>query len=139
MFVKRPSKTTTAHRRSGAALVEFSLVLPVLLFILVGCIESCSMIYLKQTLHIASYEGARVALVPKTSAAQVEFAAEQILKDRRVRKASITISPSNWATAPINTLITVKVDAPSNANFAVPLMFFRNQTITGHSTMMKEY
>ncbi|MCA9065651.1 MAG: pilus assembly protein, partial [Planctomycetaceae bacterium] len=70
--------------RSGAALVEFALVLPLLLLILMGALETCSMLYLKQTLHIAAYEATRVTLVPNTTSAQVNFAAQQILNDRRV-------------------------------------------------------
>lgn len=120
-------------------MVEFALTLPLLLIIVLGTIESCSMLHLKQTLHIAAYEAARVALVPKTTNAQVTNAAQAILTDRRVQGAAISISPSSFSTAPISSYITVTVTAPSNSNFAVPLLFYRNKTITGSCSMMKEY
>ena len=136
-------RTVVAHfsrvSRSGAAMVEFALTLPLFLTIVLGTIESCSMLHLKQTLHIAAYEAARVALVPKTTNAQVSHAAQAILNDSRVRDSSISISPSSFSTAPISSYITVTVTAPSNSNFAVPLLFYRNKTITGNCSMMKEY
>ena len=125
--------------RSGAAMVEFALTLPLLLTIVLGTIETCSMLHLKQTLHIAAYEAARVALVPKTTAAQVSYAAQAILTDRKVQGSSIAISPSSFSTAPISSYITVTVTAPSNSNFGVPLLFFKDKTITGTCSMMKEY
>lgn len=125
--------------RCGAAIVEFALIVPLLLMIVMGTIEASTMIYLKQTLHIAAYEAARTALVPKTNASMVETTARRILDDRRVRDASVTVTPNNFSSAATSTWITVRVDAPSNSNFAVPLLFFRNKTISGSCTMMKEY
>ncbi len=127
------------RNRSGAAIVEFALVVPLLLVIVMGTIEASTMIYLKQTLHIAAYEAARTALVPKTTVSMVETTARRILDDRRVRDTTITVTPTNFPSAAPSSWITVKVDAPSNSNFAVPLLFFRNKTISGSCTMMKEY
>ncbi|MFO0977008.1 MAG: TadE family protein [Planctomycetaceae bacterium] len=127
------------RNRSGAAIVEFALVVPLLLVIVMGTIEASTMIYLKQTLHIAAYEAARTALVPKTTVSMVETTARRILDDRRVRDTTITVTPNNFPSAAPSSWITVKVDAPSNSNFAVPLLFFRNKTISGSCTMMKEY
>lgn len=127
------------QHRSGAAIVEFALVVPVLLVIVMGTIEASTMIYLKQTLHIAAYEAARTALVPKTTVSIVETTARRILDDRRVRDTTITVTPNNFSAAAASTWITVRIDAPSNSNFAVPLLFFRNKTISGNCTMMKEY
>lgn len=125
--------------RCGAAAVEFALTLPLLLTIVLGTMETCSMLHLKQTLHIAAYEAARVSLVPKTTAAQVSYAGQAILTDRKVKGSSISISPSSFSTAPISSYITVTVTAPSNSNFGVPLLFFKDKTITGTCSMMKEY
>ena len=133
------SQTQSSESRSGAAMVEFALTLPLMLIIMLGTIESCSMIHMKQTLQIAAYEAARISLVPKTTPAQVEYAATQILTDRNVRNAVITISPANFTSAPISSFITVTIQAPANDNFAVPLTFYKNRTITGTCSMMKEY
>jgi len=125
--------------RRGNATVELAVLLPVLVLIVFGTIETCSMIYTTQTLHISAYEGSRMCLVPKSTAAQVEVAANQMLTDRRVRGPSIAISPINFSNAPIGTNITVTVTAPANSNNFVPSFFFAGRTLTGTCTMMKEY
>lgn len=97
------------------------------------------MIFVTQTLHVAAYEGARVALVPKITKAQVEHSIKQILNDRRVKDATITISPSNFSTAPMMSFITVSVTAPANTNMPVTPLIFTGQVLSGECSMMKEY
>ena len=128
-----------ARTRRAAAVVELALLLPVLMTLLMGTLETCSMIYRRQTLYIAAYEGCRVALIPKITRGQVEAAINQILNDRRVRNATITITPSNFTAAPMQTLIEVRVDAPAASNSIVAPLFFANRTLTGQCTMMKEF
>jgi hypothetical protein len=106
---------------------------------LLGTIECCSMIFVTQTLHIAAYEGARVALVPKITASQIDHSIRQILNDRRVKDAKITITPSNFSTAPLMSFITVRVTAPANPNMPVTPLFFNGQELRGECSMMKEY
>jgi Flp pilus assembly protein TadG len=126
-------------RRRGAATVEFAVTLPVLILIVLGAIETCSMIFLRQTLTIAAYEATRVALVPKVSNAQVLHAANSILNDRRVRGANIAITPRDFATAEVQSFITVTVSAPANSNALLTPLFFRGRTLVGQCSMMKEY
>jgi len=126
-------------RRCGNATVELAVMLPILVVLVFGTIEACSMIYKTQTLHIAAYEGCRLSLVPKSTTAQVEFAANRMLLDRRIQGTSITISPLAFSTANIGTKISVTVTAPANSNTFVPSFFFAGRTLTGSCHMMKEY
>ena len=125
--------------RSGTAVTELAITLPILVLMLMATIECCCMIFVTQTLHIAAYEGTRVALVPKITRAQVEFAVNQSLNDRRVKYATITIEPTNFAAAPITSFIRVRVTAPANTNTLVSPLFFTNQVLRGECSMMKEY
>jgi Flp pilus assembly protein TadG len=125
--------------RRATAVVELAIVLPVLMVLLMGTLETCSMIYRQQTLCIAAYEGCRVALIPKITRAQVDAAINQILNDRRLRGATITITPSTFTTAAAQTLIEVRIDAPVAANSIVTPRFFVGRTLTGSCTMMKEF
>jgi len=125
--------------RSGAAVVEFAVTLPVLVLILLATLEACSMIYVTQTLQIASYEATRVALVPKSTKAQVEFAATRILSDRRVKNAVIKITPLDFANAPIQSFIRIDITAPANNNAVVSPMFFKDKNLQASCSMMKEY
>ena len=65
----RPTKSVggDAPSRSGVAAVEFAVCLPVLVVLILGSIECCSMIFLRQSLAIVAYEGLRVAVKPETS------------------------------------------------------------------------
>lgn len=136
-LTRRTKKPTTW--RSGTAVTELAITLPILVMMLLATIECCCMIFVTQTLHIAAYEGTRVALVPKITPAQVDFAIRQILNDRRVQNATITIEPSNFSAAPIQTFIRVRVTAPANSNTLVSPIFFTNRTLRGECAMMKEY
>ena len=49
--------------RKGAAVVEFAVCLPVVVLIVLGSIEAASLLFLKQTLVQASYEGVKVAIL----------------------------------------------------------------------------
>jgi hypothetical protein len=119
--------------------VELAVTLPLLVLIVLGTIESCAMIYLTQSLHIAAYEGARVSLIPKSSALNVTDAANQIITDRRIKSSTITITPTDFKNAPLNSPITVRVTAPVSANCPLTPLFFAGRTMAGSCTMMKEY
>jgi hypothetical protein len=135
----RSSKTDYRPRRSGAALVEFAVILPVLVLILMGTIETCTMIFLKQSLHIAAYEGARVAIVPDSEADDVRNAANRLLGMRRVKGASITVFPEDIANAPYGSFIQVEITAPCSINSVLPLPFYGGRTMRGTVEMMKEF
>ncbi len=49
-------------RRQGVAAAEFAVCLPMLVLALLGMLDCCSMIFLKQSLAVAAYEGAHTAL-----------------------------------------------------------------------------
>lgn len=126
------------RKRRGAALTEFALVLPLLVLLVFATIETCSMIYLEQSLKVAAYEGTRIALVPGTSAGNVTAAVNQVLEDRHVDKATVTITPSNYSTASSGTYIRVTVAAPAKGNSLVGAWFYGGRTLTSSVEMMKE-
>lgn len=127
------------RRKRGAAAVECAIVLPVFVIILLGTIETCTMIFLQQSLKIAAYEGARVALIPKSTTASVEKAAKDILNVRRVKGFNVTVTPSNFPSQAYGTLIRVDVSAPCNENSPFVPFFYNSRTLTGSVEMMKEF
>lgn len=69
------------HRRSrGQALLEFALVLPVLVFLLLGLFDLSRAIYAYNTLSNASATGARVAIVNQTVTSGSPCSATQSIK-----------------------------------------------------------
>lgn len=127
------------QNKRGAAAVEFAIVLPVFVLILLGTIEACSMIFLQQSLEIAAYEGARVAIVPTTTSSDVESAANQILTPRHIQNSSISVTPNDFQSAPYGTFVRVSVSVPCFSNSVIPSSLYGSRTLTGKVEMMKEY
>lgn len=135
-------KTIKARReqtRRGVAATEFAVCLPILLVLIIGTIEACSMIYLKQTLTAAAYEGIRSSLVAGSTTADVEAACRRVLDPRNVQNATITITPANYSSQPEQTWITVRVSALGGDNSVIAGWFYDALVVDGQATMMKEY
>lgn len=134
-----PDRTRPKQRRRGVAATEFAVCLPIIVLLVLGTIEACSMIFLKQTLAIAAYEGARTAIVPGKTKADVEAECNQILKDRHVSGATVTVKPSNFDTLEPGEFVDVTVSAPCNANSIVRNKFYKGKTLTSTASMMIEF
>jgi len=124
--------------RRGVAATEFAVCLPVIVLLVLGMIECCTMIFLKQSLTIASYEGVRTALEDRAVSTDVLRTSQQILTQRRVRGGATTVSPANIPAVPTGQFITVTVTAPADSNSVIPGSFFRGQILSASATMMKE-
>lgn len=120
-------------------MVELAVILPLFVLIVLGTIEACSMIFLQQSLELAAYEGARVALVPKSKTVNVEAGAKLILDGRRIKGYAVEITPSNFRDQPYGTFIRVRVTASCDANSFFASMFYQGRTLLGDVEMMKEY
>ncbi len=97
MTHSRPPKSGPFRRwprRQAVAAVELAVCLPLMVIFTFSSIEMCSAIYLRQTLTIAAYEGARVACHPQGMTAMRTLQAERILTERRINGGSIATNPS---------------------------------------------
>jgi Flp pilus assembly protein TadG len=130
---------TVRRKRRGVAATEFAVCLPIIVLLVIGTIEACSMIFLKQSLAIAAYEGARTAIIPGATKTQVENACQQILTDRGVKSGKVTIKPSDIAALNPGDFVDVTVSAPCNSNAVVPNTFYRGRTLTSTASMMIEF
>ncbi len=133
------SAQTPKGDRAGVAAAEFAVCLPILMVIIMGTIEACSMVYLKQSLSVAAYEGARASLRPGGSTSTVNAACNQILSARKVRGAVVTVSPNNFASQPAQTWITIRVEARGRDNSVISGWFYDNLVLDATATMMKEF
>jgi hypothetical protein len=125
------------RHRSGLAVVECAVALPVLLLIIICTIDICNFIFLKQTLTVAAYEGVRVAIVPESTLENVEVQIENVLQDRGVIPSSISVTPSNFDHALPGTFVQVSVSANSGDNSLIGLLGQR--VINAKLQMMKEF
>lgn len=125
--------------RRAIAASELAVCLPILVLLVLAMIECCTMIFLKQSLTVASYEGIRNAIEPNATATTVRAAANAVIADRRVNGANISIQPTNFEDIPRGQYITVTVSAPAGQNSVIPGSFFRGRTLSSQATMMKEF
>ncbi|MEM1063500.1 MAG: TadE family protein, partial [Planctomycetota bacterium] len=93
-------RRSACGRRDGVAAVEFAVCLPVLLVLTFGMIEACTMMFLKQSLSIAAYEGAHTLVRPNATPAEAKKVVQAILTARRVEGATVSISPGNFTSLP---------------------------------------
>lgn len=138
--MRRPSSQPNRRgSRRAVAASELAVCLPILVLLVLAMIESCTMIFLKQSLTVAAYEGIRNSIEPNATTATVEAACNGVLTDRRVKDAKITITPTNFQSIARGQYITVTVSAPAGKNSVIPGSFFSGRTLAGSATMMKEF
>lgn len=138
-------KQTRRSDRRGAAAAEFALVIPILLILTFGTLETCSAFFLKETCLIAAHEGARVAIRQKADKDMVRSAVYDTLEARGIDPdgEGITIlvnrkPEKTKALVPIK--ITVRV--PMDGNGMLPNSFyswFSGRNIESTCTMYKEF
>jgi TadE-like protein len=126
------------HQRRGVSITELALFLPILVLLAMGTIEACSMIYLKQTLEIAAYEGARVALNPAATSENVEGQALQITTDREITDAAVAITPADITMADVGTFVRVSVTAPCSANSLFGSMFYSDKSLRNDERTLRD-
>ncbi len=133
-------KTRRLQRRSvrGVAAAELAVCLPIVVLLVLATIEACSAMFLKQSLTVAAYEGVRTAIEQGASATTVQAACDQILADRHIQNAKVTISTGNIAALNPGDFVDVTVSAPCAANSLVPAAFYRGRTLSAKASMMIE-
>ncbi len=101
--------------RRAVAAVETAITLPLLVLLVFGSIEIANSIFLAQTLSFASYEGAREAVRPGATVAQVNDRIAQIMLSRGIQNYSVSITPQLTAATTRGTMMTVRVEAAMSA------------------------
>jgi Flp pilus assembly protein TadG len=138
----RPSHLRQSGRpaaRRGVAAAELAVCLPVVVLLVLATIEACTMIFLQQSLTAARYEGVRTALVKDATFTDVQAACNQILSDRRIDGAKVTVKPANISALKPGDSVDVTVTAPCAPNSVIPVMFYRGRSLDSTASMMIEF
>ena len=135
-------KHTNNHKRrvrdrSGIAIIELAVCLPAIVLLVLGSIEACTMVFVKQSLHISAYEGVRSAIKSDGNAADAVARANRILDERGVKNASVEVTPRVPESADLGTAVTVRITAPAADNSVLRLKFFSGD-LESEVTMSKE-
>lgn len=128
---------SSRKQRIGAAVVEFAVCLPLIMLIVLGTIEAGSLLFLKQTLVQAAYEGAKVAIASGDEA-QVNQAVGAVVNSRNLNNVQVQFTPSDIANVPAGETITITISAPGDSNSIIPFGPFENQIVQTSASMVRE-
>ncbi len=137
----RPS-THSRLRRKGAATVELAICLPIFLTVAFGTIDICSVLFLKESLTIAAYEGARVGMHQGGTNAATSARVFSILQERGInfnRSSAVTISSPGFDTADELSHVTVKVQVAANENTVSLSRLFFGKQIEAEVVCVKQF
>ncbi|QDT09853.1 TadE family protein [Planctomycetes bacterium K23_9] len=129
-------------QRKAVATVEFAICLPVLIVLTLGTMDLCSLIFLKESVTIAAYEGARRGVGRGRTNADVTSRVIEFLDDRDIEfdGAGLTqFSSPDFTSAETLENVTVTVTVPAAGNMIIPLGMFDALTVSSSVTMRKEY
>jgi hypothetical protein len=139
MLRRTKRRFPTGEARRGVAASELAVCLPVIVLLVLATIEACTMIFLKQALTVAAYEGVRSALDAEANPADVRSRADGVLRDRRIQDGRVTIRPANFVALDPGEYIEVTVSARTDPNSVIPGSFLRGRTLSATAVMMKEF
>lgn len=132
------------RQRTGASLVEFAFVAPILFVMLLGIIEIGRACMVTELLTEAARQACRKSVIEGTSRAAVQQAATDYLTSVGISGESADvyvndqpIASTDLSTMPAYTEITVVVTVPVGSVTWTPLWFV-NGSLSGQYTMRRE-
>ncbi len=136
-FVRQRTGTAATRQRAGAAAVEFAVVLPLIVMLVLGAIEIGRAIMIQQSLVTAARGGARLyGLTNKATAADVTMIVDTVMAKSRITGYTVTLDPV--ATVGLDPLepVSVSVSVPySEVAWLPPNWLVNGVTLTGKCTM----
>ena len=145
--LKHNSRRSVRRCRSGNAVLDMALIMPLLIMLTFGAVEYGFALYIKHSLQAAAREGARAAVVSGATATDVQTAVDSAMAAAGFAQAKYTrpptIAPAGWATAAAGTTITVTVNTTWGTAGCKVLPNYlggipTTKTLAGATTMRKE-
>ena len=131
------------HDRRGAAAVEMAIVLGLLILLVFGIIEMGRAIMVNQVITNAAREGARRAVIPGATDAQVQARIDQYLAAANItgftRTIEINGSPGSLTGAPAHAQVGVSISVPySNVSYGIFNLISPSRTFVARVNMRRE-
>jgi Flp pilus assembly protein TadG len=132
------------RRRSGAAMVELAIMLPVFIFLVFGLIEASRLGMVAQILATAAREGCRVAVIDGNVNSDVTNQINTFLSSASIDSSNVTVvqTPTDCTTVssgddPNTVSVTLSVPYSKVSWLGTPL-YFQSAVVTGTATMSSE-
>ena len=139
MIVHYKKTNKKFSNRQGAALIELAICFPVFFMITMATIETCRMIYLRQSLKIAAYECARLAIVPGTNRQNLVDQCDLFLLSRNIDGYVFSCVPDDPTSLSYGDLFKVNLQIAAKDSSIVGTWFYRDKIFTESVTIMAEY
>jgi Flp pilus assembly protein TadG len=133
--------TRKTNARSGTAVVELAICLPIIFVIVFASIEACNMIALKQIISESAYDGALNALRPDSEEAEIIASINAVLAARNVTPSNVLVEGeggSGYDSIGHGDTVTVTVAAETNGNVVGPQLFGFAKTVSCTTTAIKQ-
>jgi Flp pilus assembly protein TadG len=127
----------SGRRRSGAAVLEMAISLPLLITLVFGAMEMANAVFLRQSMNMAAYEAAKVITRPGTNEALARTRCQEIMTVRKVSTYTLTFSPTVTTATPRGTQVTVTLSAPASNLSYGPMQFMTGRTLTTTVVMVR--
>lgn len=128
-MIKHRKRRAVGRRRQrlGVEIVELAFALPVMVVIVFGVLETCQLIFIKQSLAVAAYEAGRVVAREEGTKAEAIARFNQIVSSRGtvdggMKEVTITFTPDDVENVPKGDQIRVDVSAPVGVNTTTNLV-----------------
>lgn len=95
MIMRRQTRRGRANQlrgSSGQSLAEFAIAVPMLLLLVIGMVEFARGWMVKQVITNVAREGARLAVLPTSTQAQVAARVDSLLTDSGINPSNATVS-----------------------------------------------
>ena len=131
--------------RGGGAAVEAAFCFPLIVLLMMGTLEVCAGIYLKESLTVCAFEGIRVGVHRNATAEEVMESALAALEDRQITipdnddDLGVTISPSDFGALDALDPITITIVAPTAGNSLYIFDSLVNRNVSASVTMVREF
>jgi Flp pilus assembly protein TadG len=132
------SARTKGQRRRGIEVAELAFSLPVLIVITFGTLETCQLLFTKQSLAVAAYEAGRVAARSEGTTEEALNRFNQIATARRLQSSTITITPADVDEVAVGETIRIDVTAPVASNNSTHLVLFNIPDIVESVVVIRE-
>ncbi|MEM9410081.1 MAG: TadE/TadG family type IV pilus assembly protein [Planctomycetota bacterium] len=133
---EKTARNSNRLPRLGTAAVEAAVVLPLLVIVFVGVVESNRVIWAKTATTQAAYEGARLASQPGFSSEEVIQRCTDFLNDRNLN-SNVVVTPNNISAASAGDEITVSVSV-NNETGQISIVRTSDYSVTSSLVVLKE-
>ncbi len=124
--------------RSGAAVVELAICLPLIVLLVFASLEGANMLFVRQAVVQSAYEAAKAAAKSNGSQNRGRTLAQQILTARNVTASAIEFTPTDVDNLPPGSRFSVRVAVPGDSRSITGIGPFNGLSIEAQATMQKE-